>query len=210
MQQIGKGALSGLTNLTTLHCTHNPHLVELHAQALSRPGVDTNGTEEWPPVSELLLNNNNLRILEVGLLARWDTVHVLDLHTNPWQCDCENQWMLDTIVPLLLKQKAFVSKRLLCDEPIEMVGKELSTLKEHGTKMRCLDAYGHRPEGDGTILVGVLIGLLVGIPVTLALLAAWRRGCFGMRGIAGPGAAEYSRAFYKRADMQDTDLRVHI
>lgn len=53
------------------------------------------------------------------------------------------------------------------------------------------------------------IGLLIGIPISMAILLIYRRGCFGLLGYTGPGPADYSRAFYKRADLQD-DLRVHI
>lgn len=91
-----------------------------------------------------------------------------------------------------------------------MLGKELSVLKERNSKLRCSDRFGNRPERDGKLLVGLLIGLLVGIPLTFMALCIYRRGCFGLTGYAGPGAADYSRAFYKRADQQDTDLRVHI
>lgn len=39
-----------------------------------------------------------------------------------------------------------------------MVGIELHTLKEKDTKLRCSDKYNHRPEGDGAILIGILVG----------------------------------------------------
>lgn len=211
LKSIDRGAFSALANLTTFNCTNNPHLGHIDGAAFSRAGRITNATtEEWPVVAELRLHNNNLRILDSHLLARWDTVHVLELETNPWQCDCENQWLLDVVVPLLVNRTGFRRHHLLCDEPIELVGEELVALKEHETKMRCLDVYGNRPERDGPYLVGILMGLLLGIPLTLAVLMLWRRGCFGLVQRTPPGAAHYSRAFYKRAEMQDTDLRVHI
>lgn len=39
-----------------------------------------------------------------------------------------------------------------------MVGKELTELLLKNSKLRCSDKYNHMPEGDGTILVGILIG----------------------------------------------------
>lgn len=210
LQRIDSGAFSALANLTVFNCTNNAHLEHIDPAAFSRPDRVNNATEEWPAISELRLHNNNLRVLDAHLLARWDTVHVLELETNPWQCDCENQWLLDTVVPLLVNRTGFRRHHLLCNVPVELVGQELVELKEHGTKMRCLDKYGNRPERDGPYLVGILVGLLLGIPLTLAAALLWRRGCFGLVNRTPPGAAQYSRAFYKRAEMQDTDLRVHI
>lgn len=39
-----------------------------------------------------------------------------------------------------------------------MVGIELATLSEKKSKLRCMDKYNHRPERDGTILIGILVG----------------------------------------------------
>lgn len=114
-----------------------------------------------------------------------------------------------------------------CDHPTPMVGKELVELLNAGSKLRCSDKYNHVPEGDGTILVGILIGkancnwcrylifnlnnmwtnlntfsgVLIGIPLALAIVFVYKRGCFGLS--RNRGAAAYSRAFYKRAEMGD-------
>lgn len=45
-------------------------------------------------------------------------------------------------------------------------------------------------------------GVLIGIPLTLALIAAYRRGCFGIFGYR-PSPADYGRAFYKRAELRN-------
>lgn len=34
-------------------------------------------------------------------MGRWDQVSQLRLDGNPWVCDCENQWMVDTLLPTL-------------------------------------------------------------------------------------------------------------
>lgn len=39
-----------------------------------------------------------------------------------------------------------------------MQSKSLLELSAKGVNMRCVDSYGHRPERDGPILVGVFIG----------------------------------------------------
>jgi hypothetical protein len=65
--------------------------------------------------------------------------------------------------------------------------------------MRCLDVYGNQPERDGAILVGMLIGVLLAVPLTVALVALWRRFGPQLIGRHPAGAADFSRAFYKRA-----------
>lgn len=47
-----------------------------------------------------------------------------------------------------------------------------------------------------------VLGLLIGIPITMAALYAYRRGCFGIFGYR-PSPADYGRAFYKRAEFRE-------
>lgn len=44
-------------------------------------------------------------------------------------------------------------------------------------------------------------GILIGIPMALAAVFVYKRGCFGLS--SNRGAAAYSRAFYKRAEKGD-------
>lgn len=48
--------------------------------------------------------------------------------------------------------------RFRCDHPSAMAGKSFSELSAKSEQMRCEDYYGHRPERDGPILVGIFIG----------------------------------------------------
>lgn len=127
--------------------------------------------------------------------------------------------------------------RFRCATPLEMKSRQFAELSSKGVQMRCADYYGHRPERDGPILVGVFIGktffplnkvlhllmlkslllvffrftefflgLCIGIPLTMALLYIYRRGCFGFFGYR-PSPADYGRAFYKRTEFRD-DLHI--
>lgn len=111
-----------------------------------------------------------------------------------------------------------------------MLGIELHKIFDLNHHMRCSDRYGSHPERDGAILIGILVGkcaviltlfskgleikkcniytlgVLIGIPLAMGILLIYRRGCFGFLGY-GPGPADYSRAFYKRAGHQD-DLNI--
>lgn len=220
MQSIGKGALSQLVNLTSFNCSNNPRLVEIHRQAFSRSAPiltndenvsNANTAESWPPIAELRMHNNNLHRLDAHLLARWDSLRTLEVHTNPWRCDCENQWVLDVLVPLLVNRSGFNSHHMLCEEPAELIGQELAVLHQHRTKLDCIDGKSndYRQTTGGAIWLGVMIGMICGMTVVCMGILVYRRG--HLCGASGPnnGAAAYSRAFYKRAEMRDTDLRVH-
>lgn len=50
---------------------------------------------------QLFLHNNNLSSISFQLLGRWDEVELVDLRFNPWRCDCDNQWMVDTLIPII-------------------------------------------------------------------------------------------------------------
>lgn len=45
--------------------------------------------------------NNNLSTFPHDLLGRWDEVEEIDLRFNYWQCDCANQWMIETLMPII-------------------------------------------------------------------------------------------------------------
>ena len=68
------------------------------------------------------------------------------------------------------------------------------------TTMRCLDLYGHRPERDGALLVGILAGVLITIPVVLFLIYAYQRHWFGLFDNSPAG---FSRQFYKKTTSED-------
>jgi len=48
---------------------------------------------------QLDLGYNNLSSLDRHLLGHWDVLKFLILEGNPWMCDCENQWMVSTLLP---------------------------------------------------------------------------------------------------------------
>jgi hypothetical protein len=80
-----------------------------------------------------------------------------------------------------------------------MRGRKLHELEVRKYHMRCLDSAGNHPEKDGKLLVGVLVGLLLAVPLTAVALLIFRNSRFGSR-LFARGPADYSRAFYSRAD----------
>lgn len=44
-------------------------------------------------------------MIDQGLIGRWDEVEQIDIRFNPFRCDCETQWLVDTLIPQLNKTK---------------------------------------------------------------------------------------------------------
>ncbi|EFN84842.1 Leucine-rich repeat neuronal protein 2 [Harpegnathos saltator] len=193
---IENGGLSELTNLENLYIQNCPKLKKINDYALAQKLSE--GTM-WPPLKKLDISDNALQYLPAMLVGRWDNLEELDLMNNEWSCDCNNQFLVGTLLPNYGKQlMGDEVGELTCFAPPEHKGRNLTSLaKWH---LRCLDLYDARPERDAAILVGMMIGLLVVIPISFAFFMLWRRGFF----FCGPqGPASFSRAFYKRASNDD-------
>lgn len=200
LKVIGRGAFSKLEGLKEIHLCNNPELTHLHGEAFSRASADDPVRMEWPRVKQLYLHNNNLSMLDSQLLARWDDMEVIDVRVNPWLCDCDNQWMVETLLPIIEKTTPKILNNIVCAAPGQMKGLSMVDLEHKHSQMRCLDKYGNRPQNDGALLIGLLIGILAGIPLTAAVIMIYRRGCFGL---IRRGPADFSRAFYTRATNDD-------
>ncbi|XP_012056986.1 PREDICTED: leucine-rich repeat neuronal protein 2-like [Atta cephalotes] len=194
---IGNGGLSALTGLESLYIQNCWKLGRIEEYAIAF--TTTEGTM-WPPLKKLNMASNNLRYLPMLLIGRWDKLEELRLTGNQWNCDCDNQYLIGTILPeygeALMGENEV--DELTCSAPPEHAGKKLASLADR--HLRCLDLYNARPEKDAAILVGVLIGLLIAIPISMTFFILWRRGFF-FCGSQGPGS--FSRAFYKRASNDD-------
>lgn len=197
LEVIGDHALCALTGLKELHMAYNPKLHSISESALTH--VETGS--EVPVISnlkKLYLSNNALTRLELAM--HWSALEDLDINGNPWTCEYENQWIVDTLLPVYCKINEKRCKELKCAAPIEMEQYTFYELHEKKYKMRRLDQYGNHPENDGIILVCFMLGLLIGIVVILFGVYAWKRHWFG---IFDKSPAAYSRQFYGRTTTQD-------
>ncbi|XP_063923630.1 leucine-rich repeat neuronal protein 1-like [Zophobas morio] len=196
---ITSRALSNLENLEELFCYDNPELTHIDKDALSakRDGAEY---ETWPSIKKLYLQDNKLSYIDMQLILQWKDLTELDLTNNPWTCECENQWIVDELMPIYLRLDDQKAKRLRCGAPIEMVALTFYDVYKKETTMRCLDLYGHRPERDGALLVGILAGVLITIPVVLFLIYAYQRHWFGLFDNSPAG---FSRQFYKKTTSED-------
>jgi len=197
MAVIGKGGMGGLESLTELRLSHNHHLSFIHPSAFTFPEKDNPEREQWPPIKKLFLDNNNLTSLDNHMFIRWKEMTDIHLHDNPWLCDCNLQWVSIILMPIIKETSPHLIEHIKCAEPLPMLERKLLDLSNEKSELRCLDKYGAHPERDSALLVALLIGVLLGMPLAYASIMIYRRGC-GRR-----GPADYSRAFYKRAEMQD-------
>lgn len=193
LSRVGRGAFAQLKALEVLHLNNCPLLEEIDENAFEEEGG------VWPPLKNLDISNNALRHLPSQLVARWDRLEELDLMNNEWNCDCNNQYLISTLLPQHGKRlMGDEINQLKCSEPAEYTGRNLTSLANQ--KLRCVELFVEHPEKDGAILMGILIGLLLAIPLCFILFLLWQRGYF-FCGNQGP--ASFSRAFYKRTPNDD-------
>ncbi|XP_050520168.1 leucine-rich repeat neuronal protein 2-like [Daktulosphaira vitifoliae] len=167
---IEERAFSLLSNLEEFHCSYNIKLFSIAPNAFQyEPNDDSEGVK-WPQIVKLNLNNNALGYLDSNLLSRWDTLIELNLQGNKWICDCENQWLVSTLAPMIESKHPELLKDFTCQEPIEMRGISIIELDHRRYHMRCLDSYNNRPEKDGVLLVGILIGVMLSVPFTMSIM----------------------------------------
>ncbi|CAH1963122.1 unnamed protein product [Acanthoscelides obtectus] len=158
LQHLGKHSLSGLIQLAVLKLTDNIDLASIDPMAIAK-AMDNNGGAIWPPLKELYLGNNKLSYLESELVARWDALLALDINDNPWTCECENQWLIEDLMPIYIKLNPANAKIIKCAAPIEMKDIKFADLFVKKSHMRCLDTNDARPDLDAAMLVGVLAAI---------------------------------------------------
>ncbi|GLH03033.1 Protein artichoke [Gryllus bimaculatus] len=200
LTRVGAAGFAPLKGLKVLRLSHSPTLTEIHPNAFVGT-AESEGNATYPHLEELILRGNSLRTLDFSLLRRWDELQMLDLENNNWLCDCDLQWMVSELEPIINRTNPSLLRNFRCTQPEPMAGQSIFELHLRHYHLRCLDADGAHPERDGLILVGVLVGVLMAVPATLALVLCWRRGGFPWPLSNGP--ASYSRAFYRRADNID-------
>lgn len=170
LRRIGNNSLSNLINLEELHCSHNRLLSSISSDILMHKPSGIEETPTWPPLRKLLLHHNDLGYLDINLLSRWDNLEYIDVQMNPWVCDCNNQWMLTTLIPRINATNSSLLFGIECTEPVEMKGQSFSELSERGSHMRCLDLYGNQPDRDDVILIIVVILVFAIMPIVMAFI----------------------------------------
>jgi hypothetical protein len=79
---------------------NNNHRLEyIHPGAFAFPEKDNPKILQYPQITKLFLQNNNLTSLDQNIVFRIDELKEVELHGNPWTCDCNVQWIVDHIMP---------------------------------------------------------------------------------------------------------------
>ncbi|CAH0549521.1 unnamed protein product [Brassicogethes aeneus] len=164
--------LHTLNKLTTLDLSGNPisilpatfkYGLVLERLYLNRTLLGSlNETTGFPimPKMKLYIQNNKLSSIEAEVISSWDRLSDLDIRGNPWSCECNNQWMISTLMPIyanIVNNKTVVEE-VICGSPVEMDQKHLYDLYLRNYQTRC-DTTGMRPESDAVMLIGVLAGI---------------------------------------------------
>ncbi|TMW46718.1 hypothetical protein DOY81_008199 [Sarcophaga bullata] len=197
LTQIGAGALSNLQNLTTLVAANNPHL-SLIAESAFRKKTTNPDIFDYPPLEKLYLHNNNLTTIERNWIVRWEKVTEVDLRFNPWNCDCSNSWLIHSLIKQINNTTPVLTHDVTCAAPSAWKHKTLLELSLDNKELICENT--NHPEKDSLILIGVLVGVLIGIPLTLASMAIYKKGCFGLLNRHNRGT---DRSLYNRASFAD-------
>ncbi|KAJ0182874.1 hypothetical protein K1T71_000850 [Dendrolimus kikuchii] len=179
LQSIGAGGLGGLESLTSLRLCYNPRLTTLDPDFLA--WTDEDEVEDWPELKELYLNNNNLTTIDSHFLDRWDQLTRVDFSNNPYVCDCNSQWMVDVLTPLVENIAVDGStEHMICRKPQELRALSFTQLKNTSKTLTCPESENvmELPIPDMAILLGIMIGIFATFPIVLIVVLLWRNGYF--------------------------------
>lgn len=152
----------------------------------------------WIIFFQLYLHNNNLTTIKRNWIVRWEKVSVLDLRFNHWSCDCNNSWFIHSLIKQINNTTPVLTHDVTCAMPLAWKGKSLLELSVDNKELICENS--NHSEKDSLILIGILVGVLIGIPITLATMALYKRGCFGLLNRHNRGT---DRSLYNRANFGD-------
>ncbi|GFG35759.1 hypothetical protein Cfor_05204 [Coptotermes formosanus] len=91
--RIGPSTFTHLRSLEILFCSYNHNLTEIDEEAFGYGVID------WT-LKELHLQSNALHTLPAQL-APWKELDVVDVRDNPWHCDCDMDWFISDLLPIL-------------------------------------------------------------------------------------------------------------
>jgi hypothetical protein len=159
----------------------------------------------------MYLNDNGIHVLHQAMAA-WEYVDKLNIQNNPFRCDCNIQWMVETLVPEIQSAKREFVLDVTCREPASMRGTSLVMLSlEHEEFLKCpsgslsvgLDAdvnlptYQFQAAGVVILAIGVVL-IVIGLSI-LTVLVVKRRAI-------AHALMVHHQIRYERAEQDEEDL----
>ncbi|XP_063392291.1 leucine-rich repeat neuronal protein 1-like [Cydia fagiglandana] len=177
LKSITSGALGGLESLSILHISYNPRLSTLEPKFLV--WEDDDEVEKHPLIKELYLNNNNITEINAYYLDRWNLLENGDFTNNPYDCDCDSQWMVDVLIPLLQDMVACGDQMpyMTCKTPEPFRGLTYNQVINSTRQLVCMENL-EQPIPDSAIMLGIMIGVFVTFPMVILIVLLWKRGIF--------------------------------
>jgi hypothetical protein len=154
------------------------------------------------------LNDNGLTHIDRALAA-WDNIDFVDIQNNPFRCDCNLDWMVNSLVDRIRRDMPQYVEDLTCAEPKELKGKAIKDLTdEPDVFSRCksggmsleVDDFDASPTDPyrSAGFVALLIGMML-IIVAFSILGF----IFMKRRAIAQALTAPSQIRYERADTEE-------
>ncbi|XP_074652811.1 uncharacterized protein LOC141907137 [Tubulanus polymorphus] len=153
INKIGSHTLRNITSLNTVDLSFCLFLENISPYAFYG---------SFHHISMVYLNDGVLNTLS-PLLLPWDTLTVLTLNDNLWNCDCNLAWMNNSTFD--------ITSNLRCSLPYDLAGKLISQVKPH--EFICLSSYNHAV--FITKIVLSIAAALIFISLVVLLLHRYKR-----------------------------------
>lgn len=147
LRSIGPHTFQGMDRLTYFYASDNKNLRFLDSKAF----LD-NKTDKPMQLSSFVFRHNSVTTLS-GQLLDWSKVGMVDLSGNPWNCDCNLDWMIQLEMPNELKE------RVICDHPLYL--KDRSVFNLTSEQFKCSFLFNHEFTIIGTILLIITISMIM-------------------------------------------------
>lgn len=179
LASIDLNAFSGVTRLETLMISNNPQLRQINEMAFEKPNS----------LRQLLLADNALSSIPEQLL-NWSQLTELDLGRNPWQCDCQLEWLPRALRSVYGREVALPSIR--CARPNRLTGRPISTLT--AADFNCPQSPANRAVFTLALLVAVLVLLTT---IVAAAFRFYRHLCCCEAGGSSRDSQSKSPLYYR-------------
>ncbi|CAB3378741.1 Hypothetical predicted protein [Cloeon dipterum] len=169
LKRVDRAALKGVSELQVFRCADNKQLESVD-KTLFFMGEEKM-QNDWK-FKIIDLSGNGFKKIPNDLLP-WTLLEFVDLQHNPWDCSCDAQWMVDSLLPTLYKINSSMLEEFRCATPAHLAPRRLVNWLNHDDKPFCKEPPG--PETQVALLQsgssqGMLIALTVIACVALALL----------------------------------------